>query len=483
MMEEVPDEILSKIISFLSVKEAIGTSILSKRWRNQYLFMSRLNFDADTFISSGSKRTDFCYKVERVMSVYKLLQHYLESSEIESFRLWIPYHWPYFVELVKFRASNMWKGVEEVNFTHRDHHRGRIFSLEFLSALRPSKLKHLRLQSCSIAPAALPEPKPKPVLHSLAILELEDGLVDQTALETIFSTCVNLGKLVLRKCKFPPNLTIADGPPSLSCLQILSPMHLEKLQISSLPNLTYFEFQYIDEDEDKEREGLGLGVYPKPKPKPCFSNVPKLEEMRLDLVDHDMFITTDAPPQLKRLITSIFHTSMSMPSILDPKSSDPPQIPVISRAILCQLEQLELVLDIKYCNLLTMIPHVLLACPLLQKFHLTASGSPSKIPFVACPSPSKHSSFPNLKQVKIRTFYGRCGNPFVFYLLENAVALERIILDTTSCPCPPDLCKLKHMSHQVPNHQIRAKVASPTANLLLQHHSNQGIHFAKIFMR
>ncbi|OMO98461.1 hypothetical protein COLO4_13860 [Corchorus olitorius] len=575
--------------------------------------MSRLNFD-DTFIIYDYSSWD-----EQQKSVYKLLQHYLDSR-IESFRLWVPDYcqfWRYIddmdiiglerlkdYEIGDPNGSYRWirlaiqMGAKEVNLTYLDDY-GSAFSYEILSWLLlplPSKLKHLRLQNCSIlasqakvsdhlhlhslatlelddvivdktklgsifstcvnlwklvlrecffkrdltitgcpslsyneynpAERQMVYPKPKisfsnvpkleeirldldlhrynrtvdemfitgfaadapqlkrlsltklefKFIHSLATLKLEDLLVDETVLESIFSTCVNLWKLVLRKCIFNHNLTIADCP-SLSNLQIFSPMHLEKLQVISLPNLTYFEFHIIDDDQGREREG----VYPNPKL--CFSNVPKLEEMRLDLdlqyydqtVD-GMFISgfaTDAP-QLKRLAS--IHTSM--PTLLDTNSE--PQIPV-SMAILCQLEQLELILDITYCNLLNMIPHVLLACPLLQKFHLTAYDRPSKIPFVTCSS--KHP-FPNLKQVKIRPFYGRCGNPSVFYLLENAVALERIILDATSCPCP-ESCKLKHMSHQVPNyHQIRAKViASPIANLVLQHHSNEGIDFAKIFLR
>ncbi|OMO64991.1 FBD-associated F-box protein [Corchorus olitorius] len=387
-------------------------------------------------------------------------------------------------------------GAEEVNLTYLlNYNFNSPFSFEILSGLLPSKLKHLRLETISIAPPAAPkvisDDQPL-VLHSLATLELDDVIVDQTALKTIFSTCVNLRNLVLRECIFDPNLTIS-GPSisnsNLKCLQILNPLHLEKLQVS-LANLTYFEYSlkerqtvyrkldpYWDSDIESDAEyNLAEMKMFYPKPKISFSNVPKLEEMRLDLglqrynqtVD-DMFITADAP-QLKRLTTRSTTSSMiTTTTILDPKSE--PQIP-LSMAILCQLEQLELILDINYCNLLNMIP-VLLACPLLQKFHLKHRNHVDKhghtMPQTACSS--KQYPFPNLKQVKIRTFYANCGNPFVFYLLGNAVALERIILDTTSC-CP-ELCKLKHRFHEVPNQQIRAKVASPIAKLVYQNHSRE----------
>ncbi|OMO60884.1 hypothetical protein COLO4_33700 [Corchorus olitorius] len=330
-----------------------------------------------------------------------------------------------------FRRSAIQMGVEEVNFTYLDHyvhHRvTRTFSFRILSGLRPSKLKHLRLQNCFIAPPARVSDNHQPVnLHSLATLELEGLLVDQTTLKCIFSTCVNLWKLVLRKCKFQPTLTIAGPGISLKILQIFSPMKLHKLQVSAA-KLTYFEYWSTN-----------------PNVQLSFSNVPELEEMILDLqlgnrrVD-DMF--TDFAPQLKRL--------MSLHTTIDLKSE--PQIPV-TMAMLCQLQQLELILGCwRYCNLLKMIP-ILVACPMLQKFHLIASGQPTNVLDMQYPS-SKHP-FPNLKQVQIRKFYGT----FVFYMLENTVALEQMILDTTPKSCRD--CKIKHLPHQLPNQQIRAKVAS-----------------------
>ncbi|OMO98470.1 hypothetical protein COLO4_13869 [Corchorus olitorius] len=513
MMEELPDEILSKVISFLSVKEAIRTSILSNRWRNQYLFMSRLNFDADTFIVISDRKRDSSREEDAAKSVCKLLQHYSEYSKIGSFRLCVPDYfdfWRYFDKMAldklreerqilcwyntdyeitderqkeiykigDYRACYRWirlviqMGAEELNLTYADHPHNwndKTFSFEILAGLLPSKLNHLRLQNCSIAKQAKVSDDHQPVLHSLVTLELEDLLVDEDILETIFSTCVKLWKLVLRKCKFPPNLTIS-GPSilNLKCLQIFSPISLNKLQVSAADNLTYFEYQSTN-----------------PNTQLSFSNVPKLEEMLLNLqlgnnrkVD-DMFITdfaTDAP-QLKRLM--FLHTTLDF--------NLEPQIPITSN-ILCQLEQLELIFDSwKYCNLLKMIP-ILVACPLLQKFHLVASGRPTHMPDMQYPSNNKHP-FPNLKQVQIRTFYATSSEiPFVFYMLENvfymlenAVALEWMILDTTPKSCRD--CEIKHLSHELPCQRIRAKVASPTAKLVFQHHSNERIDFAKIFIR
>ncbi|OMO53487.1 hypothetical protein COLO4_36720 [Corchorus olitorius] len=442
MMEELPDEILSTIISFLSVKEAVRTSILSKRWENLYLFMSRLNFDADsdTFMLS-----DYSSGKEHVKSVCKLLQHYLDSS-IESFRLWVPddrKFWQYIDQMAKERQKNgdilgymnmivvaneSKKDSEFGNYTDDVDYRWirlaikmgaeelkliRFHSFSF-KMLSGSKLKHFHLQHCTIPPPA-----------------------KEIGAKEVF---------------FFRESTIAYPGISLKCLQIFSPINLDQLQVSA-PNLTYFEYRSDDPDGYTELS---------------FSNVPKLEEMVLDTqlenwtVD-DMFtdFATDAP-QLKRLMS--LHTTLDFN--LEPRVR-------VTSTILCQLEQLELILDINDCNFFNMIP-ILVACPLLQKFHLTTSGRPTDVPDMRYP---RRYPFPNLKEVKIRKFYFTLSEiPFVFYMLKNVIALERMILDTTPKCCRD--CKIKHLSHELPNQRIRAKLASPTAKLVLQHHSDERIDFS-----
>ncbi|KAF3339783.1 F-box domain containing protein [Carex littledalei] len=54
----LPDEILPKILSFLSTKEAVQTCILSKRWRNAWTFLPVLKFSVTDFWVDGSFEDD-----------------------------------------------------------------------------------------------------------------------------------------------------------------------------------------------------------------------------------------------------------------------------------------------------------------------------------------------------------------------------------------------------------------------------------------
>ncbi|XP_022861063.1 F-box/LRR-repeat protein At4g14103-like, partial [Olea europaea var. sylvestris] len=57
------DEIISHILSFLPVKSAVRTSILSKRWQNLWNFTTNLEFEENTLIATSS-----VYDVEHVLS-------------------------------------------------------------------------------------------------------------------------------------------------------------------------------------------------------------------------------------------------------------------------------------------------------------------------------------------------------------------------------------------------------------------------------
>ncbi|XP_010431465.1 PREDICTED: putative F-box protein At3g58860 [Camelina sativa] len=76
LFNTLPDEVVSRILSSLSTKEAASTSVLAKRWRNLFAFVHDLYFDDSVFLypKEGKREKDgilqsFMDFVERVLAL------------------------------------------------------------------------------------------------------------------------------------------------------------------------------------------------------------------------------------------------------------------------------------------------------------------------------------------------------------------------------------------------------------------------------
>ncbi|XP_078153117.1 F-box/FBD/LRR-repeat protein At5g18770-like [Carex rostrata] len=56
MISSLPDEMLQHILSFLGIRQAVQTSVLSKRWVNVWTSLSNLNFDPHEFVLADEYR-------------------------------------------------------------------------------------------------------------------------------------------------------------------------------------------------------------------------------------------------------------------------------------------------------------------------------------------------------------------------------------------------------------------------------------------
>ncbi|KAL5731823.1 hypothetical protein ACHQM5_004516 [Ranunculus cassubicifolius] len=78
----LPDLIRTHIISFLSMEDAIRTTILSKQWRNICTSLSNLSFHQNYFEEMTKNKRDFKDFVYQTLILH-------DGSDIESFGLWV----------------------------------------------------------------------------------------------------------------------------------------------------------------------------------------------------------------------------------------------------------------------------------------------------------------------------------------------------------------------------------------------------------
>ncbi|TYH87022.1 hypothetical protein ES332_D01G086000v1 [Gossypium tomentosum] len=83
-VSDLPDSILCHILSFLSTKDAVVTSILSTRWRYLFTLLSNLDFDLGEFTSSDRRPKSSSSKIF-LSFVGKML--FFHKTNVDKFRL------------------------------------------------------------------------------------------------------------------------------------------------------------------------------------------------------------------------------------------------------------------------------------------------------------------------------------------------------------------------------------------------------------
>ncbi|KAJ0635027.1 putative F-box domain, leucine-rich repeat domain superfamily, F-box-like domain superfamily [Helianthus annuus] len=232
-LSSLPDELIHKILSFRPIRDAIGTSVLSSRWRFIWTSMPYLNFSSEDFFTLP----EFSKFVTHVLSRRNNL------TEVYSVKL-------------EFRgkASQLFvKRILNYAFSHNVQQLNVVCLLEndieFPISLFSSKsLKHLSLEAveykyhrrkangCFITLTSTWEALTTLNLHSVTFC---DDIVEKCT--GIFSKCANLKNLTLTQFSMMGSDTFSICHPQLSNLTLVSAFYnvkVIKVVAPQLENLT-----------------------------------------------------------------------------------------------------------------------------------------------------------------------------------------------------------------------------------------------------
>lgn len=211
-ISSLPDDILIKILSLMTVHEAAVTDVLSTRWRHLWEFVDHLILDMHTFgmqvppNSDNHENLDFWNSeaTKFVRKVNELLSH-REGKKLKKFKVEFPLSSVHASELDRWIAFAVASHAERLTLSLRDKH-GRVatdhaeayvFPLKQFSVVGGCQLHVLSLHKCILetVPANL---NGFSYLHSLSLCDVR--VVDEVLL-SIMSSCNALRYLCLRACR------------------------------------------------------------------------------------------------------------------------------------------------------------------------------------------------------------------------------------------------------------------------------------------
>ncbi|XP_021288540.1 F-box/LRR-repeat protein At4g14103-like [Herrania umbratica] len=243
-LSNLPDDLLCRIISYLPLRETIRASILSRRWKNLFTSMSRLNID-DKLEPAKRCRYGLKQVVDRVL--------FARQGDVEKFHLkfaigmgpspvdgWIQYA--------------LWHNVRELELELQLPFSMEIFYVLPDGVLTCKTLVTLKLQARYLVFPKIPG---KICLPGLKILYLElIEFTDDDSVQRLFSSCSRLEELVVQNCKLKNISKFEVSNPTLKRLTISYPEVYEYKHevVINAPSLVYFKcyhfvaryYSYID---------------------------------------------------------------------------------------------------------------------------------------------------------------------------------------------------------------------------------------------
>ncbi|XP_078179548.1 putative F-box/LRR-repeat protein At3g59160 [Carex rostrata] len=227
MISSLPDEMLLHILSFLGIRDAVQTSLVSKRWVNLWTSLSHLNFDPYEFVFVDEYRLSTDDRKKALDAKFKefveaLLSH-REASSLDTF-------------LIKILDQDGCSDLVHTCVSYAMKFNPRGFSMEtsflytdtFACIFSCESIEELCLRSSYNFPK-IPEVVNLPRIKRL---QLEQIQLDNRCITRLFSGCPVLEDVLLERCYGELSCIFSQKLKYLSLRYCLSFPHSERLVIS-----------------------------------------------------------------------------------------------------------------------------------------------------------------------------------------------------------------------------------------------------------
>ncbi|PRQ41693.1 putative F-box domain, FBD domain, leucine-rich repeat domain, L domain-containing protein [Rosa chinensis] len=384
----LPDDILVSLVSRLPLKEAVATSVLSRRWQNVGLSTMTLRFDAIDF------------------SIYNNLRHYFRQPK-------------------EFKEQESWNYINWVNHVVQQHRGEHIeeFRISFCLDSRFSSSinewiqfameNSVEMLELDFYPQVFASYEDYTFSHKLLgigfkylkVLQLRHVGVTGKVLECFLSNCPVLERLSVTSAKDLVNLRVVGSLIALKYLVIQTCLNLESIEIRdvNIVSLIYCGFRSTNL---------------------LISNVPLLSEVTVSKQCWQKDFIRVVFTQLSCCLSSIEILKLHIEGAA---YNENPVLP-----LLANLKHLELLVAANYYRALHHLNNFLKASPYLQrlvlKLQLYQEGpSCMEIGEIEKAADCPHN---HLKVVEIVGYRAHTsGVEHVMHLIKNVVALEKIVID------------------------------------------------------